>query len=55
VASPIGEGNGTFIFSQVGGLHVVPVPDLPEFDKAVCSTSQSPASWHGGLIAGCKQ
>jgi hypothetical protein len=56
VATPIGEGNGTFVFSQVGGLHVVPVPDLPEFSKDVCSTSQSPLSWrHDGLIAGCSQ
>lgn len=45
VASPIGEGNGTFVFSQVGGLHVLPVPDLPEFDNAVCSTSESPSDW----------
>lgn len=56
VATPIGEGNGTFDFSQVDGLHLVPVPDLTEFQKAVCSTSQSPLSWRdNGLIAGCKQ
>jgi hypothetical protein len=45
VAAPVAEGNGTFVFSQVGGLHVLPVPDLPEFDKAVCSTSESPSDW----------
>ena len=45
VASPVGEGNGTFVFSQVDGLHVLPVPDLPEFSKAVCSTSESPSDW----------
>ncbi len=45
VAAPIAEGNGTFVFSQVDGLHLLPVPDLPEFDKAVCSTSKSPSDW----------
>jgi hypothetical protein len=55
VAVPIAEGNGTFVFSQVGGLHVLPVPDLPEFDKAVCSTRQSPRDWQiNAGPAGCK-
>jgi hypothetical protein len=56
VTYPIGEGNGWFVFSEVGGLHVLPVPDLPEFDKAVCSTSQSPREWriNAGPAAGCK-
>ena len=57
VTYPIGEGNGWFVFSQVGGLHVLPVPDLPEFNKAVCSTSsQSPREWqvNVGPEGGCK-
>jgi hypothetical protein len=45
VAAPVADGNGTFVFSQVGGLHVLSVPDLPEFSKAVCSTSESPSDW----------
>jgi len=55
VAVPIAEGNGTFVFSQVGGLHVVPVPDLPAFNQAVCSTSQSPRDWKSQAAgpAGC--
>lgn len=48
VTTPIGEGNGTFVFSQLGGLHVLPVPDLPEFNRAVCSTSTSPSDWKSG-------
>ena len=55
VATPVAEGNGTFVFSQVGGLHVLPVPDLPEFDKAVCSTSEPPSDWKSAAAgpAGC--
>jgi hypothetical protein len=45
VATPVASGNGTFEFSQQGGLHLIPVSELPQFDKAVCSTSQSPSSW----------
>jgi hypothetical protein len=55
VTTPIGNGNGTFVFSQVGGLHVEPVPDLPEFTKAVCSSSTSPSAFktQGGGPAYC--
>ena len=55
VAAPVAEGNGMFVFSQVGGLHVLPVRDLPEFDKAVCSTSESPSAWKSVAAgpAGC--
>lgn len=45
VATPVANGNGTFEFSQQGGLHLIPVSELPQFDKAVCSTSKSPSSW----------
>jgi hypothetical protein len=56
VAIPIGNGNGWFAFSQVGGLHVLSGTEMSEFDKAVCSSSQSPRDWqiNVGPEAGCK-
>lgn len=57
VAMPVGNGNGTFVFSQQGGLHPEPVSQLPQFEKAVCSTHKSPADWKFGgneVMADCK-
>lgn len=44
-AEPVGNGNGWFVFSQVGGIHLVPASGMTEFAKDVCSTTKSPASW----------
>jgi hypothetical protein len=45
VAAPIGNGDGTFIFSQSGGLHVMPAPDLQSFTDAVCEDPEAPKAW----------
>ncbi len=48
VAEPIGNGNGTFVFSRAGGLHLVPEPDLQQFDDAVCGDRTAPKAWKTG-------
>jgi hypothetical protein len=45
VAGAVGNGNGTFVFSQSGGLHVYPELNLQQFDNAVCPNPQAPSSW----------
>lgn len=45
VAAPVGNGNGTFVFSQAGGLHLLPVSELRNFDDAVCASPDAPAGW----------
>ena len=56
VAVPVttSPGNGIFVFSQTGQLHVQPVADLQQFRSAVCSSSGAPAAWRGETIAGCQ-
>jgi predicted Ser/Thr protein kinase len=45
VAGAVGNGNGTVVFSQSGGLHVFPELDLQQFSDAVCPNPQAPNSW----------
>lgn len=46
VAVPTGNGNGTFVFSQQNGLHLVSsAAEEQEFNNAVCSSPASPAVW----------
>jgi hypothetical protein len=45
VATPIADGNGTFVFAQQSGLHLLPASELNEFNSAVCSSPDSPADW----------
>jgi hypothetical protein len=45
VAGTIGNGNGSIVFSQSGGLHVFPELDLQQFDDAVCPNPQAPSGW----------
>ncbi len=56
IASPISAspGNGIFVFSQAGQLHLQPVSELAQFRSAVCSSSTSPAAWRGETVAGCQ-
>ena len=56
VASPVSTspGNGIFVFSQVGHLHLQPVPELQQFSSAVCASSGSPAAWRGPTVADCQ-
>jgi len=45
VAEGIGNGNGSFVFSQSGGLHLIPEPDLQQFSDAVCGDPTAPTAW----------
>jgi hypothetical protein len=45
VAGVAGSGNGAFVFSQSGGLHLFPELDIQQFDDAVCPNPQAPSSW----------
>jgi Protein kinase domain len=45
VAGAVGNGNGGFVFSQSGGLHLFPELNLQQFDDAVCRNPQAPNSW----------
>lgn len=56
VASPVSHtpGNGTFIFSLQGGLHLQPVTDLQQFDTAVCASPSAPQPWKGPTLANCQ-
>jgi predicted Ser/Thr protein kinase len=48
VAYAIGNGDGTFVFSQSGGLHVIPETDLQKFSDTVCPDPAAPAAWKTG-------
>lgn len=56
VAVPVSStpGNGTFVFSENGSLHLFPVVDLSEFRSAVCASSTAPASWRSEDLAACQ-
>ena len=45
VATVQGNGNGTFIFSETGGLHGVTEAEDTELDHQVCTTPAAPSSW----------
>ena len=45
VAGVVGNGNGAFVFSQSGGLHLFPELSLQQFHDAVCPAPQAPSSW----------
>jgi hypothetical protein len=45
VSVPFAKGNGTFVFSERNGLNLLPVTQLQQFSKTVCSSSQSPPGW----------
>lgn len=45
VAGGIGNGNGVFVFSQSGALHLVPEAEMQEFDTQVCSDPGAPSTW----------
>jgi hypothetical protein len=45
VAAPVGNGNGTFVFSQAGGLHLLSPEELQDFSQTVCASLDSPAGW----------
>jgi hypothetical protein len=48
IAEPLGNGNGTFVFSRSGGLHLMPEPGLQQFSDAVCNAPTSPKAWKTG-------
>jgi serine/threonine protein kinase len=45
VASGIGDGDGDFIFSRSGGLHLMPEPGLQQFSDIVCNAPTAPKAW----------
>ncbi len=45
VAAGLGNGDGNFVFSQSGGLHLMPEPDLQQFSDAVCGDPTAPPAW----------
>ena len=47
VADAAGSGNGSMVFSTVGGLHLMPESDVQEFSATVCSDSTAPQAWKG--------
>jgi hypothetical protein len=49
VARPLGNGDGTFVFSRSGGLHLMPESDLQQFSDVVCGDPAAPAAWKGPL------
>jgi hypothetical protein len=56
IASPTGNGNGFFTFSQTSGLHGVSAEEAQEFTTDVCSDSSSPTGWRSDPdIASCSQ
>jgi hypothetical protein len=48
VAAAIGNGDGNFVFSWSGGLHLMPEPDLQQFSDIVCNAPTAPKAWKGG-------
>jgi hypothetical protein len=47
VAAGIGNGDGDFVFSRSGGLHVMPEPGLQQFSDSVCDDPAAPKAWKG--------
>jgi hypothetical protein len=45
------SGNGSFVFSQTGGLHSLTPPESSQLNSEVCSDPTSPSGWRGEL--GC--
>jgi hypothetical protein len=45
------SGNGSFVFSQTGGLHSLTAAESSQFNSEVCSDPTSPSGWRGEL--GC--
>jgi hypothetical protein len=45
VAAGVGNGDGNFVFSQSGGLHLMPEPDLQRFSDDVCGDPAAPKAW----------
>jgi hypothetical protein len=56
VAVPQGVGNGYFVFTQSGGLHLLSPAELQEFMASVCSSPAAPAAWKSPIDgpAGCQ-
>jgi hypothetical protein len=48
VAEATGNGNGSFVFSQSGGLHPVPEASLQQFSDRVCGDPAAPKAWKSG-------
>jgi Protein kinase domain len=48
VAAAMGNGDGNFVFSWSGGLHLMPEPDLQQFSDIVCNAPTAPRAWKGG-------
>jgi hypothetical protein len=55
VATPMSSspGNGTFVFSQQGTLHLIPVAQMQAFRNAVCASPDSPIAWRNETLGGC--
>jgi hypothetical protein len=47
VAAGTGNGDGNFVFSRSGGLHLMPEPDLQQFSDTVCNDPAAPKAWKG--------
>jgi hypothetical protein len=55
VTAPIAQtGNGIFVFSQQGTLHIFPVADLQQFRSAVCASPDAPTAWRNETVADCQ-
>lgn len=46
VTLAVGNGNGQFVFSEVGGLHGVTEAELAQFTSQVCSDPTAPQNWN---------
>jgi serine/threonine protein kinase len=44
-AYAIGNGDGSFVFSRSGGLHLIPEPNLQQFSDDVCNDPTAPKAW----------
>jgi hypothetical protein len=48
VAESIGNGNGGFVCSSSGGLHLILDSDLQQFSDAGCNDPTAPRAWKSG-------
>jgi hypothetical protein len=53
VVDIVGNGNGTVVFSNAGGLHLASASEDQDFLQSVCSDSSSPADWRGPAVDSC--
>jgi hypothetical protein len=56
VATPMGNGNGQFVFSTVGGLHALSAAEFATFTDTVCDPDNGAPSWlyaYPGSPTGC--